>query len=232
MVLKIHTLSIVKGEVKGFPLERSVYLEIWMRIVVYNRQGKGYSEEKEHMKRQILAMAGVVLLTGCEADAQGDSEEPSSTAIEGTDSESDLAEDAELTDNESDSSEEIDTEDTAFDSKDELSDNQNMPLNVSAFDSLIDKETFANEAGYQAWMDYKDITSAYTLGDLTGSTEDEGSTLEEMDQLIDEILDRNDVIRDVIEITETDKMISTGIRWLKKPLIVQLNCLSTILKMS
>lgn len=69
------------------------------------------------------------------------------------------------------------------------------------------KETFTNEAGYQSWIDYKHITSAYTLGDLTGSTEEEGSTLEEMDQLIDEILDRSDVIRDIIEITETDKMI-------------------------
>jgi len=54
-------------------------------------------------------------------------------------SESDQVEDAELTDNESDSSEEINTEDTAVDSKDELSDTQNMPLNVTAFDSLIDK---------------------------------------------------------------------------------------------
>jgi hypothetical protein len=54
-------------------------------------------------------------------------------------SESDQVEDAEITDNESDSSEEINTEDTAVDSKDELSDTQNMPLNVTAFDSLIDK---------------------------------------------------------------------------------------------
>ncbi|SDK82317.1 hypothetical protein [Alkalibacterium thalassium] len=90
-------------------------------------------------------------------------------------SESDRVEDPEITDNESDSSEEINTEDTAVDSKDELSDTQNMPLNVTAFNSLIDKKKCTNEAGYQSWIDYKHITSAYTLGDLTGSTEDEGS---------------------------------------------------------
>lgn len=159
------------------------------------------------MKRQMLVMAGVVLLAGCGADAQENPEEHSSTTIEGTDSDSELIEDAELNDNASDLSEEIDTEDTAAESEEELSENQNMPLNVTAFDSLIDEETFTNEGGYQAWMDYKEITSAYTLGDLTGSTEDAGSTLEEMDQLIEEVLDRDDVIRDVIEITETDKMI-------------------------
>ena len=70
------------------------------------------------------------------------------------------------------------------------------------FDDLVNETTFSNEHGYEAWTDYKAARSQYTLGDMNDTDTVEGSSVEEIDAMMDEDLERFEV-----DLSETDKMV-------------------------
>ena len=70
------------------------------------------------------------------------------------------------------------------------------------FDDLVNETTFSNEHGYEAWTDYKEVRSQYTLGDMNDTETVDGSSVEEIDAIMDEDLERFEV-----DLSETDKMV-------------------------
>jgi len=69
---------------------------------------------------------------------------------------------------------------------------QSQSANSHIFDKLITEETFNNEFGYQAWQEYKNITSQYTLADYE-TLEGEGSSPEEIKELMSEDIQSEEI---------------------------------------
>lgn len=61
----------------------------------------------------------------------------------------------------------------------------------SSYLDLVTEDTFTNEIGYGAFEDYVDITEEYTLSNYT-APDGEGSTPEEIDQMMKDDLDKNE----------------------------------------
>jgi len=83
-------------------------------------------------------------------------------------------------------------------------------LNLSSdhiFSSLIDETTFINEEGLKAWDDYQFVLSQTTIGDYIIETDSSGSIMEEVDAVFQLIEDRENVIREEIDITNNEKLI-------------------------
>lgn len=79
---------------------------------------------------------------------------------------------------------------------------ENQSSETHTFDGVVHEETFTTETGYQAWTDYSKATSQYNLGDILNYANPEGTTISEIDQLMDDNLEKAEA-----PINETEQMV-------------------------
>lgn len=70
------------------------------------------------------------------------------------------------------------------------------------FEGVVNEATFTNEKGFQAWTDYSNMTNQYNLGDILNYDNPEGTTITEIDELMDDNLEKAET-----PINETEQMV-------------------------
>jgi hypothetical protein len=142
-------------------------------------------------KKIVLSLASVLLLTAC--------------ANEGTNETGPVDEEPEEA-----MTETLEAQET---SEEEIEAAEVDEGRTHVFDHLITEKTFTAPEGYQGWEDYKIATDGVSLADFTMTNKEnpnvnelDGDSAAELDERFEALGEREDVVRDEIEITERDKM--------------------------
>lgn len=136
-------------------------------------------------KKGLIIFSSLFLLAACDNGETTDPKEepvPEETIVEGTEGENEVPE-------------------------------PEVEIPAHTYNSLVDETTFTEEPGLQAWEDYKAIIDDVDLGEISiingedpNFDELNGTTSEEIQDLVDSIGIREDVFQDEVEVSENEKI--------------------------